>query len=67
MELIVGEKIIVFQIAEACGFQLNVDTAKELAKSLDEIEAKSSSAADAKGNKNPSVGRMMRMMLRLLF
>ncbi|KAI1715438.1 RNB domain-containing protein [Ditylenchus destructor] len=43
--------------AEACGFKLNVDTGKELAKSLDEVDLK----YKEKGMQS-DVGRMLRML-----
>jgi hypothetical protein len=47
-----------FQMAESCGFQLNVDTGKELGRSLDEIERLSKTGTA----RNPMVARMLRMM-----
>jgi hypothetical protein len=46
-------------MAESCGFQLNVDTGKELGRSLDEVEKLSKQQGTAK---NPLVARMLRMM-----
>jgi len=56
-------------IAEACGFPLNVDTGKELAKSLDEIDfksrfnvEKSDGVESGSDSKYPMASRMMRLM-----
>lgn len=48
------------KIAEGCGFQLSVDTGKELAKSLDEITAKCGGAEASEENR--MVSRMIRTM-----
>lgn len=45
-------------MAESCGFQLNVDTGKDLAKSLNEVEQLSKQGS----TRNPMVARMLRMM-----
>jgi len=50
--------IFKFQLAESCGFQLNVETGKELAKSLDEVEKLSREGTA----RNPMTARMLRMM-----
>uniref|UniRef100_A0A914HZ11 Protein DIS3 homolog n=1 Tax=Globodera rostochiensis TaxID=31243 RepID=A0A914HZ11_GLORO len=43
----------------SCGFKLNVDTSKELAKSLDEVEQQ---CRQSGGRHNPMVARMLRML-----
>ncbi|KAL3121606.1 hypothetical protein niasHT_008735 [Heterodera trifolii] len=56
---LVGVLLIFFLIAESCGFKLNVDTSKELAKSLDDVERQ---CVGSGGRHNPLVARMLRML-----
>jgi len=46
-------------MAESCGFHLNVDTGKELGRSLDEIETLSKQGETPR---NVMVARMLRML-----